>query len=178
DGDLDSTVDAALQIDCARTSSNVANALGKDRIGENRGGAGAITDGIASALSGLPDHLSAEIFAGILELDLLGDRDAVVTDHRQAEALLDQDALALGTERDPDGVGQRLRTTKETFPSLRLEMQFLVRHCRPRSLTNGLRLLRGLRLNDRPTRSAHWAFLLDHWNASNIVFLHHLPLLC
>ena len=63
DGDLDSAVDTTLQIDCTRTGGHVANALGKDRVSQNRGGAGAITNRIASALSGLSDHLSAEILA-------------------------------------------------------------------------------------------------------------------
>ena len=42
----------------------------------------------------------------VLELDLLGDRDAVLGDRRRAEALLDDDVAALGAERDLDRVGE------------------------------------------------------------------------
>ena len=44
----------------------------------------------------------------VLELDLLGDGDAVLGDRRRAEALLDDDVATLGAERDLDRVGERV----------------------------------------------------------------------
>ena len=125
-GDLDATVNATLQVDCTGAGRNITDTLGKDRVSENRGHTGAVTDGIAGALGGLTNHLGAKILAGILELDLFGDGDAVIADQGYTEALLNENTLGFGTERDPYGIGQCLSTSKQFLPSLRLEMKFLV----------------------------------------------------
>ena len=51
--------------------------------------------------------------SGSFELDLLGDRDAVVADERAAPLPLDQDALRLGAERHAHGVGERGRAAED-----------------------------------------------------------------
>ena len=48
-------------------------------------------------------HLGAHVLVGVLELDLLGDGDAVLGDGRAAEGLLDDDVAAAGAEGDLDG---------------------------------------------------------------------------
>ena len=77
-------VDAALEVDGARARGDVAQALGVDGVGEHRRGAGAVADGVAGLLGRLAEHLRAEVLLRILEIDLLGDRDAVVADERNA----------------------------------------------------------------------------------------------
>ena len=56
----------------------------------------------------LAHHLRAHVLELVLELDLLGDGDAVLGDRRRAEALLDDDVAALGAERDLHRVGERV----------------------------------------------------------------------
>ena len=53
----------------------------------------AVADQLAGALGRLADHLRAEVLFVVLELELLGDRHAVVADDRTAPFLLDEHAL-------------------------------------------------------------------------------------
>src|SRR6185295_14807858 len=50
--------------------------------------------------------MRAHILELVLELDLLGDGDAVLGDARGAEALVEDDVAALGAERHLDRVGE------------------------------------------------------------------------
>src|SRR3546814_5456070 len=52
-------------------------------------------------------HLGAHVLELVLELDFLGDGDAVLGDARGAERLVEYDIAALGAERHLDGVGER-----------------------------------------------------------------------
>ena len=54
----------------------------------------------------LAQHLRAHILELVLELDLLGDGDAVLGDAGRAEALVEDDVAALGAERDLHRVGE------------------------------------------------------------------------
>ena len=62
------------------------------------------------------------------ELDLLGDRDAVLGDRRRAELLLDDDVAALGAERDLDRVGQHVDAAQDCLAGL-LSVHNLLCHC-------------------------------------------------
>ena len=84
---------AALDIDGARACRHVAHAFGKDSLRQNGGCARSIADGFAGFDRGLTDHLRAEIFLRIFELEFFGSRDSVVTDQRRASFFLDQDAF-------------------------------------------------------------------------------------
>jgi len=106
DGDLQRLVQATLDVDGAGTGDDVAHAIGEDRLGQHRSRAGAVADGLAGALGGLPQHLRTEAFLGVFQLDLLGDGDAVVADHRRAPLPLDQHRLGFGPQRHAHGVGQ------------------------------------------------------------------------
>jgi hypothetical protein len=54
----------------------------------------------------LAQHLRAHVLELVLELDLLGDGDAVLGDARGAEALVDHDIAALRAERHLHGIGE------------------------------------------------------------------------
>ena len=70
------------------------------------GGGGAVTGDVVGLLGDLAHHLRAHVLELVLELDLLGDGDAVLGRARRAERLLDDDVAALGAERDLHGVGE------------------------------------------------------------------------
>ena len=124
----DAAVEPALQVDGAGARDHVADAVGEDRLGEDRRGARAVAHGVAGALGGLPHHLRAEVLDGILEVHLLGDGDAVIADERRAVLLLDEHGLGLGTERDPHRIGQRVHALEHLFAGVGPEQHLLVRH--------------------------------------------------
>jgi hypothetical protein len=65
------------------------------------------------------DHLGAHVLEGVLELDLLGDRDAVLGDRRGAELLVEHDVAALGAERHLDGFGELIDAALQARRALR-----------------------------------------------------------
>ncbi len=87
-------------------ASTRREALGVDRLGEHRRGGGAVAGLVARLRGDLAHHLGAHVLELAGELDLLGDRDAVLGDDGRAPALLDDDVAALGAERDLHGVGE------------------------------------------------------------------------
>ena len=74
--------------------------------GENGRGRGAVAGDVVGLRGHFAHHLGAHVLELVLELDLLGDGDAVLGDARSAEGLLDDDVAALGAERHLHGVGE------------------------------------------------------------------------
>jgi hypothetical protein len=93
-------------------------ALAVDGLGEHGGGRRAVTGDVARLAGDFAHHLGAHVLESVLELDLLGDGDAVLGDRGRAEALLDDDVAPLGAERDFDGVGQRVDAGEDQVSSL------------------------------------------------------------
>src|SRR5690606_22726139 len=73
-------------------------------------------------------RLRAPVLDLVLELDLLGDGDAVLGDTRCAEALVEHDVAALGPERDFDGVGERVHALENAFARVAREFDVLGSH--------------------------------------------------
>src|SRR2546427_7187465 len=96
----------ALDVHRVRAGRDVLRALPVNRLGEHRGGGGAITGRVRRLARDFAPHLCAHGFQRILEVDFLGDGDAVLRDGRRAEFLVDHDVPAFWTERDLDRVGQ------------------------------------------------------------------------
>jgi hypothetical protein len=83
-------------------------AFANDRSRKHGCGGGAVTGGVVGLRGDFAHHLRAHILELVFELDLLGDGDAVLGDARSAEALVDDDVAALGTQRHLDGIGESL----------------------------------------------------------------------
>ena len=103
---LGAAVEAALEVDGAGAGDDVAHAVGEDRVRQDGRGAGAVADHVAGLLGRLAQHLRAEVLLGILEVEFLGDGDAVVADDRGAPFLLDQDGFRFRAERDAHRIGE------------------------------------------------------------------------
>ena len=103
---LDGLLDAALERHRVGAGGDVAQALADQRLGEHGGGGGAVTGDVVGLLGDLLDELGADLLVRVLELDLLGDGDAVVGDRGGAPLLLQHDVAALRAEGDLDGVGE------------------------------------------------------------------------
>ena len=108
-------VDAALQLHRVGAGRDVLDALAVDRLGEHRRGGRAVAGDVGGLRSDLADHLRAHVLERVLELDLLGDGDAVLGDRRGAELLLDDDVAALGAERHLDGVGELVDAVEDAL---------------------------------------------------------------
>src|SRR5690606_10765485 len=65
----------------------------------------------------------------VLELDFLGDGDAVLGDARRTEALVDHDVAALGAERDFHRVGERINALEDALARIAREPDVLGSHC-------------------------------------------------
>ena len=105
---IDCEVDAVAQVVRVDTGRQVALADRQDGFGEHGRGGGAVTGNIVGLARDFANELGAHVLEGILELDFLGDGDAVLGDLRAAERLLDDDVLAGRTERDLDGTRELL----------------------------------------------------------------------
>ena len=73
-------------------------------------------------------ELRAHVLVGVVELDLLGDGDAVLGDDGRAVLLLQDDVAALGTERHLDRVGDGVDAPLQRAPGFAIEGQLLCCH--------------------------------------------------
>ena len=110
---LDGGLDALLQRHRVGAGGDVLQALADHGPGEDGGGGGAVTGDVVGLLGDFLDELGAELLEGVLELDLLGDRDAVVGDRGSAPLLLQNDVAALGAEGDAHGVSELVHAALE-----------------------------------------------------------------
>ena len=118
---LDGLLDATLESHRVRPGGNVAQTLLDQGLGENGRRRRAVTGDVVGLLGDLLDELGADLLVRVLELDLLGDGDAVVRDRGGAPLLLENDVAALGAEGDPHGVGEGVEAPLETTPGLLVE---------------------------------------------------------
>ena len=102
-------------------AATLLQAVADHRPGEHGGGGGAVTGDVVGLLGDLLDELGADLLVGVLEVDLLGDGDAVVGDRGGAPLLLEDDVAALRAEGDADGVGQLVHAGLEAAAGLLVE---------------------------------------------------------
>ncbi len=118
-------LDAALEGHRVGAGGDVLQAFGDDRLAEDGGGGGAVTGDVVGLGGDLLGELGADVLERVLELDLLGDGDAVVGDRGGAELLVEDDVAALGAEGDLDGVGQGVNAILHRSSGFLIEEQLL-----------------------------------------------------
>ena len=69
-------------------------------------------------LSGFLDELGAHVLVRVLQLDLLGDGDAVLGDGRAAPALVEDGVAAARPEGGADGAGQLADAGEQLLPGV------------------------------------------------------------
>ena len=123
----DRGLDALLQDHRVRAGGDVAQTLTDHGPREHGGGRRAVTGDVVGLLGDFLDQLGADLLVRVLEVDLLGDGDAVVGDRGCAPLLLEDDVAALRAERDADGVGELVHARLER-PAGVLVVGDLLRH--------------------------------------------------
>jgi hypothetical protein len=118
-------LDAPLEAHRVGAGRQVAQTFADHRPGEDRGRRRAVTGDVVGLLGDFLDELGADPLVRILELDVLGDRDAVVGDRGGAPLLVQHDIAALRAERDAHGVGQLVHPGFEGSASLGVECDHL-----------------------------------------------------
>ncbi len=122
---LGALVQAALEQQRVGAGGDDLQALGDDRLGQHGGGGGAIADHVVGLRGDLDQQARAHVLEGVLELDLLGDRDAVVGDRGGAELLVDRHVAAARAERGLDRLGDGVHAALERAPCFLIKIQLL-----------------------------------------------------
>ncbi len=102
----DGLVDATTNGDGVGASCHVAQALVDDDLSEQGCGGGAVTHEVVGLSGDLLHELGAHVLDGILELDFLGDGNAVIGDGGRAVGTLQRNVTALGAHGGGDCVSQ------------------------------------------------------------------------
>jgi hypothetical protein len=121
-------LDAPLEFHRVGAGGHLAEALTDHGLGEDGGGRGAVTGDVVGLVGDLVGELGAHVLPRVVELDLLGDGDAVVGDRGCAPLLLEHDVAALRAEGHLDGVGELVDTGLEAAAGLLVEAKFLRCH--------------------------------------------------
>jgi len=76
----------------------------------------AVAGGVAGLAGDFAHHLGAHVFKRILQLDFLGDRDAVLGHRRRAEFLVEHHVAALGAEGGANRFGKFGNPAQHSLP--------------------------------------------------------------
>ena len=98
------------QRDRVGAGGDVAQTGLDQRLRQHGGGGGAVTGDVVGLGGDGLDQLRTEVLEGILEVDLAGDRHAVVGDRRTAECLGQHHMPAAGAEGDAHRIGELVDT--------------------------------------------------------------------
>ena len=121
DGGLDRGLDAPLERHRVGPGGHVAQALADHGPGQDGGRGGAVTGHVVGLLGHFLDQLGADLLERVLEVDLLGDGDAVVGDRGGAPLLVEHDVAALRAEGDADRVRQLVHAGLQAAAGVLLE---------------------------------------------------------
>ncbi len=125
DDELDRVLDAPAQQHRVDAVGEHAHPLAQQRLGEQRGGRGPVAGEVGRLGRDLADELRAHVRELVGELDLAGDRHAVVRDRRRAGEALEDDVAALRPERDLHRVGQLVDAALQAAPCVVVEADHL-----------------------------------------------------
>src|SRR5207247_9921471 len=108
DDGVDRDVDAALEVHRVHAGGNRLGAFAHDRLRQHGGSGGAVAGGVVGLGGDFAQHLRAHVLELVLELDFLGDGDAVLGDAGCAKTFFDHGVAALRTERHLHRVGENV----------------------------------------------------------------------
>ena len=106
-------VDALLDLHGVGAAHHGLDAFLVDGPGQHGGGGGAVAGHVGGLGGHLAHQLGAHVLVLLLQLDLLGDGDAVLGHERGTELLLDQDVAPFGPEGDLHRVGELVHAAQD-----------------------------------------------------------------
>ena len=122
---LDRLFDAALEPHRVRPRGHVLEALAENGLGEHGRRRRPVAGDVGGLRGDLLQHLGAHVLVGVLQLDFLGDGDAVLGDGRAAVLLVEDHVPALGAQRGFDGVRHDVDTAQERRAGFLVEQELL-----------------------------------------------------
>jgi hypothetical protein len=134
DHGLDGHLDAAAQVHRVHAGGHRLAAFADDRLGQHAGRRGAVAGQVVGLGGDFAHHLGAHVLEPVLELDFLGDGDAVLGGARCAEGLFDDHVAALGAEGHLDGVGENVHAVQQALAGVRGESYVFSSHVAAPSL--------------------------------------------
>ena len=151
----DGEVDAALQVHRVHAGRDRLHALANDRLRQNGRGGRAVAGDVVGLRGDFAQHLRAHVLELVLELDFLGDGDAVLGDARCAEALVDDDVAALRTQGHLHRVGEDVDAAQDALTGVAAEFHVFGCHVATlsievRKFTHVATIGRSKRLADDP----------------------------
>src|SRR6187402_106515 len=123
-GGRDGLIDTALEVHRVDAGGNGLEAFLDERLGEDGRGRGAVAGHVGGLRGGFLHDLRADVLVLVGEFDFLRDRDAVLGDGRDAEALLDHDVAALRAQGDLDRVSEGVDTLQHAGADVFAEADF------------------------------------------------------
>ena len=128
DDGVDRLVDAALQVHRVHAGGNRLGTFADDRLRKHGCRRRAVAGEVVRLRGDFAHHLRAHVLELVLELDLLGDGDAVLGDARRAERLVDDDVAALRAERDLHRVCEDVDAAQHAVARVGMKLYFFCSH--------------------------------------------------
>jgi hypothetical protein len=125
DDGLDGGLSTPAEVHGVAASGDVLDGLGEDGASEHGGRGGTVTSDLVGLAGDILEETSAEVLELVLEGDGAGDSHTVLGDLGGAEAGLDKDVTALGTESGGHGPCEGLNTLEECLSALNAELELL-----------------------------------------------------
>ena len=124
----DGLVDAALQIHRIHAGGDRPGTLAHDSLRQHDRRGGAVAGDIVGLGGDLAHHLCAHVLELVGELDLFGDRHAVLGDARRAVTLVEDHVATLRAERDSYRLGERVDAAQHALAGIATEPNVLGSH--------------------------------------------------
>ena len=121
-------VDTALKVHRVHAGGNRLRTFAHDSLCKHGCSGGAVARRVIGLGGNFAHHLRAHIFELVSQFDFLRYRHTVLGDARRAEAFVDDDIAALGTEGDLYSVGQDIHAAEHPLPRVGAELNVLSSH--------------------------------------------------
>ncbi len=121
-------LDAALELHRVGPGRQVLQTLVDDRLRQHRRRGGSVAGHVVGLGRGFLQKLSPHVLEGVLQLDLLGHRHAVVRYRRRAPLLLEDDVAALRAEGRLYRVGENIDAFQHFQPGVLVETYVFSSH--------------------------------------------------
>ena len=144
DDGLNGSLGTPAEVHGVAAGGDVLDGLGEDGAGEDGGRGGTVTGNLVGLAGDVLEETGTEVLELVLEGDGASDGHTILGDLGRAEAGLNEDVAALGTEGGGHGPGEGVDTLEKSLPALNAELELLSKsisiHC-PHALDPNVQLM-------------------------------------